>query len=89
MGRSPSPLNEVVEEVQQARVGVLGVLDQQHYGVDGGEAFQEQPPPGEQLLPRQRLPAVPCAADAKQQAEPGADVAPLRRIGDVFRQARR
>ena len=56
----PGPVDQVVQEVQQAGVGVLGVLDQQHHRLLGGQPLEEQPPAGEQLLPASGAPASPA-----------------------------
>ena len=61
-GQIPGPVDQVIQEIQQPGVGVLGVLHQQHHRVLGREPLEEQPPPGEQLLPGQRGPVVAPAA---------------------------
>ena len=61
-GQVPGPVDEMVQEIQQAAVGMLGVLDQQRHRSLGGEPLEEQPPPREQLLPGQRPPAAPVNA---------------------------
>ena len=48
------PVDEVVEEVEQPGVRVLGVLDHEHDRLDRGHPLEEEPPAGEQLLLRQR-----------------------------------
>ena len=50
-GQVLGPVDQVIQEVQQPAVGVLGVLDQQHHRRFRGEALEEQPPPREQFLP--------------------------------------
>ena len=74
----PGPVDQMVQEIQQPRVGVLGILDQQHHRVLRREPLEEQPPPGEQLLPRQRRPAVPGERDAEQPAQPQPRHTPAR-----------
>jgi hypothetical protein len=44
------PVDKMIQEVQQTRVGVLGILDHQHYRSLCRQGFEEQPPPREQLL---------------------------------------
>jgi hypothetical protein len=43
----PHPVDQIVQEIEQAHVGVLGVLHEQDHWVLGGEPLEEQPPPGE------------------------------------------
>ena len=71
----------MIQELQQPRVGVLGILHQQHHRILGRQPLEEQPPPGEQLLPRQGTPAVLSDRDAEQQAQPKPDVGPFSPIG--------
>src|SRR5262249_47258240 len=62
----PGPVNQGIEEFQQALVGELSILDQQRHRMLGGDALEEQPPPREQLLPAQpppRLTGPPLSAD--------------------------
>ncbi len=79
----------MVQEIQQVRVGVVGVLDEQHDRLRGGQPLEEQAPsreqffPGEGLVcPGEGLAADPGIADTEQPAQPCADVAPLCLIGD-------
>ena len=60
----------MIQEIQQPRVGALGVLHHQHHRALGGEPLEEQPPPGEQLLPAQRPPAIPGEGHSEQPAQP-------------------
>jgi hypothetical protein len=77
----------MVQEVQQPVVGVLGVLHQQHDGHLRGQALEEQPPSGEQFLPRQRAAGVLRERHAEEPTEPYSHVCPLGRIGHVLVQA--
>jgi hypothetical protein len=61
----------------------VGVFDQQHHRILGSEAFEEQPPPGEQLFPRQRLPSISLGDHAEQPAQPHPHIPALTRIGHV------
>jgi hypothetical protein len=72
----------VVQEVQQPGVGVLGFLDQQHHRLDRREPLEEQPPPGEQFLARQRRPAGAAEADTEQAGQPGTDEGPFAGVRD-------
>src|SRR4029079_14698731 len=45
------PLEEVLDEVEQARVGPLQVLEHEDGGVGGREALEEESPGREQFLP--------------------------------------
>ena len=76
------PVDEMVQEIQQARVGVLRVLDQQHDRSCFRETLEEQPPPREQFLPSQCSPGVAREGDAQQPAQPHAGVCPFTGIGD-------
>ena len=78
-GQVLGPVDQVVQEVQQAAVGVLGVLDQQHDRRLSRQPLEEQPPPGEQLLSGEGGRAV-GRAHAQQPAQPDAHVRPLLRI---------
>ena len=78
----PGPVDEMIQEVQQARVGVLGVLDQQHHRATLREPLEEQPPPREQLLPGQQARRRPREATPEQPAEPQRRHRPARRIGN-------
>ena len=46
----PAPLEKVVDEVEQARVGVVVILEDEHDRRRRGEALEERPPGGEELL---------------------------------------
>ena len=82
-GQVPHPVDQVVQEVQQPGVGVVGVLDQQHHRILGRQPLEEQPPPGEQFLPRQRLPLIPLSGHAEQSAQPHRHIPALTRVGHV------
>ena len=86
--RGAGPVDEVVEEVEQGRVGVLRVLDQQHHRADVGQSLEEQPPAGEQLLAAERGVGVAGIANAEQPGEPRADVDLFGRVRDELRQPR-
>jgi hypothetical protein len=44
------PLEQVLDEVEQRRVGPLQVLEHQHRRIDGSEPLEEQPPGREQVV---------------------------------------
>jgi len=67
-GQVPGPVDQVVQEVQQAGVGVLGVLDQQHHRLGRGQPLEEQPPSREQLLPGQGRGGGVCCEGHSEQA---------------------
>ena len=50
IGEVPCPVDQVVEEVQQPRVGVLDVLHEQDHRVGRRQPLEEDPPAGEELL---------------------------------------
>ena len=78
---APAPLEEVVDEVEQAGVGEVEVLEDHDHGRGRGEALEERPPGPEQLLASRRL-----RLDAEQRQQRGLDPAPLLRVGDVGRE---
>jgi hypothetical protein len=71
----------VVKEVEQAAVGVLGVLHHQHDGLARGHPLDEDPPAREQFLAGQLGARVFGIRDAEQPGQPGADVRPLVLVG--------
>ena len=71
------PVEQVLDEVEQAVVGAVHVLEHHHDGIALGQPLEEQAPPSEQLLA-----ARPRLGDAEQNAEAGGDELPLGRIGD-------
>jgi len=48
--RASRPVEQVLDEVEQARVRPLHVLESQHSRIALGQALEEQPPGGEQVL---------------------------------------
>ena len=77
-GDGAAPLEQVVDEVQQARVGVVVVLEDEHDRRRGGEPFEERPPRPEQLV------RAPAGLDAEQGQEGRLDPAALVRVGHVL-----
>jgi hypothetical protein len=72
----------MIGKVQQANVGVLDILNQEHHRVLGRQPLEEQPPAGEQLLPGQWGPGVRRECDTQQPPQPHPRVRPLVRIWD-------
>ena len=78
--RVARPLEQVLDEVEQARVGPLHVLEREHGRVDVGEALEEEPPGGEQIL----LVARAVLGQAEQLREPRLDERALVGVGEVL-----
>ena len=70
------PLEDVVDEVDQARVRVVEVLEDQDHRRRRGEALEERPPGADELLRRD------ARLDAEQGQEGGLDPAPLLLVLD-------
>lgn len=75
------------EEPEQALVGVVGVLDQQGHGRDGGQPLEEHPPAGVELVPVEHGCRLGGVADPEQPRQACADVVPLRRVVDEAQHA--
>ena len=73
----PAPLEDVVDEVEQPRVRVLEVLEQQDHGGRVGQPLEERPPGGEQLV------GGDLGLDAEQGEQGGLDPGGLVRVADV------
>src|SRR4051812_3328551 len=73
-------LEQVLDEVEQARVRPLHVLESEHNGVDLGEPFEEEPPGAEELLSLARL----VIAEPEQLGEPRLDEGPVVRIQQML-----
>ena len=69
-----TPLEQVVDEVEQARVGPLEVLEQEADRPGRGEPLEERPPCAEQLV----TPAARCVADPEQGEQRRFDPASAR-----------
>ncbi len=78
------PLEQVLDEVEQARVGPLHVLEREHGGVRVGEALEEEAPGREQVLTIERGRLL----QAEQVREPRLDESALFRIEQVLVQRR-
>jgi hypothetical protein len=78
------PLQEVLDEVQQARVRPLQVLEHQHGRIHVGEALEEQAPGGEHLLPVTRVEV----AESEQLRQARLDEAPVIGVRQVLVQRR-
>ncbi len=76
----------MIHKLQQPRVGILRVLDQQHHRLGHGEPLEEQPPPGEQLLPGQRDSRVGGHRHPQQPTQPHPHIGALGRIRDELGQ---
>ena len=77
------PVDEVVEEVEEALVGVVQVLDEQQHGALPGQPLEEAPPTGEQLCLRQ---LGPCRLGVRQAEQGSQPVGHQRLLGDVEEQ---
>ena len=79
-----APLEEVVDEVEQARVGEVEVLEDQDDRGCRREPLEERPPGPEQLLR-----GAPLGLDPEQGQQGRLDPAALVRVRDVLRDGRR
>ena len=75
-----APLEHVVDEVEEARIGPLEVLEEQDRQAQVRDALEERPPRGEQLLAL----AGTALLDAEQLEEARLDPAPLLRIRHIL-----
>ncbi len=78
-------LGEVLDEVEQAAVGPMEVVEQEHGRAAVRDPLEERPPGRERLL---ALP-VRRAPDTEQRGQVRLDPAPLGVVGDELGQARR
>ena len=78
------PLEQVLDEVEQARVRPVHVLEREHGGVHLGEPLEEQPPGREQILPV----ADGRFLEPEEVREPWLDERPLVLVGHVLIDAR-
>ena len=78
--RVARPFEQVLHEVEQARIRPLHVLEREHGGVDVCEPLEEKPPGSEQLLLVPRL----LLDQPEQLRDPRLDEPPLLGIGDVL-----
>ena len=76
--RRAAPLEHLVDEVEQAGVGEVEVLEDHHDGTGSGESLEEGPPGAEELL------RADAGLDAEQGEHRGLDPGALGRIGDVL-----
>ena len=76
----PRPVEQVLDEVEQPRVGPLHVLEGEHGRVGLGQPLEEEPPGAEQLLLVARL----MIGEAEQVSETRLDEGPLLRVEDVL-----
>ena len=70
----PRPLEQVVDELEQRRVGPVRVLEHEDRRLVLGEALEVEPPGGEEILAVGRGPLL----EAEQVREPRLDPAPAR-----------
>ena len=82
--RVARPLEQVLDEVEQALVRPLHVLEREHRRIDVGEPLEEQPPRREQILPVARL----LLGQAEQLRDARLDEAALLGVGDVLLERR-
>ena len=80
------PVEQVLDEVQQRRVGPLHVLEGHDDWLDLGHALEEEPPGGEQVL---LVPGDVGLLEADQVGEARLDPAALVGVGDVLMDSRR
>ena len=78
------PLEQVLDEVEQAGVRPLHVLERQHGGIGVGQPLEEQPPGREEVL----AVAGRALLQAEQVGEPGLDEASLFRVEQMLVQRR-
>ena len=74
------PLQQVLHEVEQRRVGPVQILEKEDDGCLGGHQLEEPPPRGEEILLVGRSPL----RKTEEVGEPRLDPAALVRIGYVF-----
>ena len=80
-GRIPGPIDQVVHEVEEPGVAVLGVLDEEHHRLRVGQPLEEQPPSGEKLLTSQVAVGVAGQRDPQKSTQAWTDVVPFGRVG--------
>ena len=73
------PVEQVLDEIEQAFVGPLHVLEHEHRRISVGQPLEEQSPRGEQVVSVAGL----VLPDPKQVREPGLDECPLLGVADV------
>ena len=76
---APAPVEEVLDEVEQAVVGPLEVLEDEGDRARRGDPLEERPPGREELLAAARR----CVLDTEQGQQAGLDPAPFLGVGDV------
>ncbi len=76
----PRPVEQVLDEVQQARVRPLHVLEGEHRRIALGQALEEKAPGGEEVL----LVASLVLGQPEQMCEPGLEEVPLLAVEDVL-----
>ena len=74
------PVEQVLDEVEEARVGPLEILEDEHDRAARGEPLEEQPPGGEEVLALLRL----GVAQAEQLLESRPDPGALLGVGQPF-----
>ncbi len=79
---APRPVEQVLDEVEQARVGPLHVLEGEHRRVALGQALEEEAPGGEEVL----LVASLVLGQPEQVREPRLEEVPLLAVEDVLLQ---
>ena len=73
----PRPVEEVLDEVEEARIGPLQIFEDERDRPAVGEPLEEEPPGGEEILPVERS----LLAERQQVREPGLDPRPLGFVG--------
>ena len=74
------PLEQVLDEVEQSRVGPLQVLEHEHHRALLGDALEEDPPSGKKRVPAARRSRL----DPKQGKQRRLDPAALLCVRDVL-----
>ena len=75
----PTPVEEVLDEGDEAFVRPVDVLEHEHERPLLGEPLEESPPGREEILPIGRVPL----GETEQMEQAGLDPLPLRRVGEM------
>ena len=78
------PFQQVVDEIEEAGVGPLQILEDEDGGAAVGDALEERPPGGEQLLALSGR----CLVEAEEGRQARLHPAPVGGIRDVLRDRR-
>ena len=75
----PRPLDEVLDEVEEAGIGPLEILEDQNRGLIVGETLEEETPGREEVVPLEGR-----IGESEQVREPGFDPLAIVCIGNVL-----